>query len=132
MGIERINPDSVYAPPNDSYSQLVKASGDTQVHVSGMVGLSMEGEVVSDDMREQTRQVLEMLSNALESAGADVADVARIRILTTDAEEFLTRCHDLTTGWYGEHKPASTLHEVAGLALPELKIEIEATAFIDD
>lgn len=131
MGIERSNPDTVYGPPNDSYSQLVKASGDTQIHVSGMVGLTQDGELVSKDMREQTIQALEMLSNALEAAGADVSDLVRIRILTTDAEEFLTRCHEPTVEWYGEHKPASTLHEVAGLAFDELKVEIEATAIID-
>lgn len=132
MGIERINPDTVYAPANDSYSQLVKASGDAQIHVSGMVGLTQEGELVSEDMREQTVQVLEMLSNALDAAGADVSDVVRIRILTTDAEEFLNRCHEPTVEWYGEHKPASTLHEVAGLALDELKVEIEATAVVTE
>lgn len=54
MGIERINPDTAYAPANDSYSQVVKATGDTHVHVSGMVGLTQAGDLVSEDMREQT------------------------------------------------------------------------------
>lgn len=132
MGVERINPDNVYAPANDSYSQVVKASGNTHIHVSGMVGLTQEGELVSEDMREQTVQLLDMLSKTLEASGADVSDVVRIRILTTDAEEFITRCHEPVVGWYGEHKPASTLHEVAGLAQEELKVEIEATAIVDE
>lgn len=132
MGIERINPDTAYAPANDSYSQVVKATGDTHVHVSGMVGLTQAGDLVSEDMREQTTQALEMLSNTLEAAGAAVSDIVRIRILTTDAEEYVRSCHELTVNWYGEHKPASTLHEVAGLATDELKVEIEATAIVDE
>lgn len=132
MGIERLNPDTVYAPADNRYTQVVKASGDTHVHISGMVGLNLEGDLVSEDMREQTAQVLEMLSNALDAADADVADVVRIRILTTDAEEYLARCHELTVQWYSEHKPASTLHEVAGLALDEFKVEIEATAILEE
>jgi enamine deaminase RidA (YjgF/YER057c/UK114 family) len=95
---------------------------------SGLYGVS----AVSDDMREQTAQVLEMLSKALEAGGADVSDVVRVRLLTTDAGEYLHRCHELTVDWYGEHKPASTLHEVAGLAADELEIEIEATAIVDE
>lgn len=132
MGIERINPDSVYPPAHDAYSQAVKASGNTQIHVSGKVGLTLDGELVSEDMREQTAQALEMLSKTLEAAGADVSDVVRVRILTTDAEEYIDRCSDLTIDWYGEHKPASTLHEVAGLATDEYKVEIDATAVVDE
>lgn len=131
MGIERIDPDGVYTPVDETYSQAVKASGDTHVHVSGMLGLDREGEVVSEDMREQTAQVLAVLSETLDAAGADVSDLVRIRLLTTDAEEYMDRCHELVAEWYGEHKPASTLHEVAGFSREEFGIEIEATALVD-
>lgn len=131
MGIERINPETVYAPANESYSQVVTATGDKQVHVSGIVGVDLDGEVVSDSMRAQTEQALDMLENSLEAGGADVSNLVRIRILTTDAEEYLRDCHELTVKWYDEHQPASTLHEVAGLATAELKVELEATAIID-
>lgn len=132
MGIERLNPDTVYTPAQESYSQVVTASGETQVHVSGTVGLDVDGELVSESMVDQTEQALEMLEQSLKAAGADISDVVRIRILTTDAEVYLHECHALTVGWYGEHQPASTLHEVAGLAAEELKVELEATAIIED
>lgn len=132
MGTERLNPDTVYTPPNESYSQAVKATGDTQVHVSGMVGLTRDGELVGPDMREQTEQALEMVTRTLDAAGADLSDVVRVRVLTTDADEYLDRCHELVVGWYGEQKPASTLHEVAGLAADVLKVEIEATALVEE
>lgn len=131
MGIQRFNPETVYAPTNDRYSQVVKASGNTQIHVSGMVGQTREGELVSEDMREQTAQTLEMISNALDAASADVSDIVRVRILTTDVDEYLARCHELTVDWYGEDKPASTLEEVAGLATDKLKVEIEVTAITE-
>jgi len=34
--------------------------------------------------------------------------------------------------YFGEHKPASTLVEVAGLVDPRMKVEIEAVAYIGD
>lgn len=132
MAVDRFSPDSVYTPPNEAYAQAVRASGSTHVHVSGMVGLTPDGAVVSTDMREQATQAVEMLSRTLQAAGADVSDLVRIRILTTDVEECLDRCHEPIVGWYGEHQPASTLHEVAGLALDPLKIELEATAVVDE
>lgn len=132
MGIERINPDTVYAPNNDAYSQVVTATGTTHVHVAGMVGLTRERDLVSEDMREQTAQALAMISNALEAAGADASDVVRVRVLTTDVEEYLERCSEVTVEWFGEHKPASTLEEVAGLAQEALKVEIEVTAVVDE
>lgn len=132
MGVERTNPDTVYAPPQGGFSQAVKARGETHIHLSGMVGLDRGGEPVSEDMREQTAQVLENISNALEEVGADVSDVVRARILTTDAEEYAFQCHDLTLDWYGEDKPAQTLQEVPSFAQDPLKVEIEATAVIDE
>lgn len=132
MGIERLNPDTVYTPAQESYSQVVKATGETQVHVSGTVGLDLDGELVSESMRTQTEQALKMLEQSLTAAEADISDIVRIRILTTDAEEYLHECHELTVGWYGEHQPASTLHEVAGLAANDLNVELEATAIIEE
>lgn len=85
------------------------------------MGLDVDGELVSETMREQTEQAQKMLKQSLTAAGAEISDLVRLCILTTDAEEYLHECHELTVGWYGEHQPASTLHEVAGLAVEELK-----------
>lgn len=131
MGIERLNPDAVYTPVNESYSQVVRATGDTHVHVSGTVGLDLDGELVSESMQAQTEQALEMLEQSLAAAGAEVSDLVRIRIFTTDTEEYIRDCNELTVTWCGEHQPASTLLEVAGLAMEQLKVELEATAIID-
>lgn len=130
MGVERINPESVYDPPQGGFSQVVKAHGDTHVHLSGMVGMDSKGEPVSTNMREQTAQILENISNALDAAGADVSDVVRARILTTDAETYAFQCHELTLDWYGKHKPAQTLQEVPSFAQEPLKVEIEVTAVV--
>lgn len=132
MGIERFNPDTVYDPPWNAYSQVVKGSGDTHIHVSGIVGWDRDRETVSSDMRDQTAKVLENISNALDAAGGDVSNLVRTRILTTDAEEYRNRCHELTLEWYGDHKPVQTLQEVPALAREDLKVELEVTALLDE
>ena len=128
--LQRINPDGA-EPLGDNYTQVVVASG-TQVHVSGTLPVDEDGNVVGDDMREQTEAVVEGLQTSLDAAGADVSDVARVRIFTRDADEYLSNCHSVLMDWYDGDKPASTMVEVAGLASDQALVEIDVTAVIDE
>jgi enamine deaminase RidA (YjgF/YER057c/UK114 family) len=80
-------------------------------------------------MAGQIRQAIENLETVLRQASFRLADVVRLNIYTTDVDGFLAALGELGNllGPAG-CRPASTLLGVTRLALPELLLEIEATA----
>lgn len=128
--LRRINPDRVQ-PLGDNYSQIVAATGK-QYHISGTLPVDEDGTPTEGDMRQQTEAVVKNLQRSLDAVGADVSDVARVRIFTLDADEYMENCHSVLLDWYDGDKPASTMCEVARLASEQFLVEVDATAFVDE
>ena len=105
------------------YSRAVKV-GNT-VHVSGTTA---DGA----DAYEQATNVLAIIKNALAEAGAGPEHVVRTVIYVTDMAahaDGVTKAHG---EMFGDIRPASTLVAVTGLLRPELVVEIEAYAILDE
>lgn len=120
MTIERTNPDGVFEPPDESaYTQVLSATGDKQVFVSGTLPKNQDGELMyAGDVVEQTRYTLEVVERSLAAEGGDMSDVVRRRIFVRDIDEFI---EDGAIDVLGEFWPqgaetTSTLVEVGGLA----------------
>lgn len=128
--LDRTNPDGMYDPPNDLYTQVISAEGARQVHVAGTVARDESGVVVGDDVATQTELTLDNIETSLEAAGASAADVVRIAIYALDCQEFLEEGYPAVTAFFGEDKPVSSLIGVDHLADPAYLVEIEATAVI--
>ncbi|MBA3272178.1 MAG: RidA family protein [Acidobacteria bacterium] len=123
--LQKINPPGLSTP--QTYSHVVRAGN--LVFIAGQVGSDAQGKIVGPGMREQTEQVMQNLRSALESQKLDFSHVAKITIFTTSIDEF--RAADVAAvraKYFGSARPASTLVEIARLASPELKVEIEAIA----
>jgi enamine deaminase RidA (YjgF/YER057c/UK114 family) len=75
----------------------------------------------------QTRQVLANLGTVLAAAGLAPADVLKVTVYLTDIDD-RPRINPLRQAFFGQHRPASTLVEVSRLAIPGMKVEIEAIA----
>ena len=56
--------------------------------VSGTTGFDYATMTISDDVAEQTEQVLRNIAGALEQAGASLDDVVRVRYLLPSADDF--------------------------------------------
>lgn len=98
--------------------------------VSGMVALSADGEVVGrGDVTAQARQIHEYLGAMFEQAGSSFADVLKVTVFLTDMAD-RQAVNEVRKEFFGSAKPASTLIEVAALAVPELLVEIEAVVGI--
>ena len=69
---------------------------------------------------------------SLDEFGAKPSDIVRINQFTTDMDDYLENGIDQVEKFFGDHKPTSTLVEVSRLVFPGWKIEIEATAILDD
>ena len=96
------------------------------VFTSGQIPLDTEGNIVSDDVKEQTKQVLENLSVVLGEAGSDLESVVKATIFISDMNEF-QQINEVYGSYFSEHQPARSCVEVARLP-KDVKVEIEVVA----
>jgi len=99
------------------------------VHVSGTTGFDYATMTIDDDVVTQARQCVANIAAALAEAGADFADVVRVRYLLPDRADF-EPCWPVLRECFGPVRPAATM-QVCGLADPRMRIEIEVTAHKD-
>jgi 2-iminobutanoate/2-iminopropanoate deaminase len=96
--------------------------------VSGCPPLDEEGRLVgADDVVAQTRQVLHNLRTVLAAAGSGPEDVLKVTVFLTDVGD-RTIINPARQEFFGDSRPASTLVEVSRLAVPGMRVEIEAIA----
>jgi len=85
------------------------------------------GQVVSDDIRAQTRQVLENLQQVLQAAGSELGKVLKVTVYLTDIAEFAAM-NEAYREFFPADPPARTTVAVAALARPGCRIEIDLIA----
>ena len=81
---------------------------------------------IADGVVEQCAQAFRNIEQALQRAGASLADVVRVRYILPVAADF-EACWPVLRQYLGEVRPAATMIS-AGLADPRMRIEIEVTA----
>ena len=110
------------------FSQAVVA-GD-RVDVSGQVGVTPELSV-PEDIADQAEQAFANLRNVLEAAGSSLANVTQLTMYYTDIGDSQA-VDKVFTKFFPERYPARTAVQVVSLVLPQLKLEIQASAVLDD
>jgi len=80
-----------------------------------------------DDAVAQTQHILAVLGQILAHAGLGPADVLKVTVYLTDIAD-RARINPVRQAFFGDARPASTLVEVSDLAIPGMKVEIEAIA----
>jgi enamine deaminase RidA (YjgF/YER057c/UK114 family) len=98
------------------------------VYVSGCTSISPAGEVQAEgDWAAQYDLAHAGVQWALEQAGAQLDDVIRRRTFTVDSAQ-MNRPYGKGPGWFAKSCPVSMGCRIAGLARPELLVEVEAVA----
>jgi len=109
------------------FSQGVKAG--TLVFATGQLPLDpVTGEIVSDDVREQTRQVMNNLKAILAEAGCSMDRVLKATVFITSMDDF-TKMNEVYAEFFSGTFPARSCIEVSGLA-KGAKVEVEAIALL--
>lgn len=116
---------SIPDAPKLPFSPAIRA-GD-YIFVSGQIGfVDAKGKEVKG-IEAQTRLCLDNMKRVLVAADASLDDVVKVTVFLRNEEDF-AKMNEIYQGYFPEDKPArSTV--VAGLALPDMLIEIDCIAY---
>ena len=96
------------------------------IFVAGTTGYDYDTMSMPDGVEAQCENALKTIENALKQAGARMDHVVRVRYILPNPADW-PACWPITRRVFNRAKPAATMM-VAGLQVPEMKIEIEVTA----
>jgi enamine deaminase RidA (YjgF/YER057c/UK114 family) len=111
------------------FSRAVRV-GNT-ISVSGTAPIAPGGGTAyPGDLYRQTRTCIEIIKNAIESAGGSLAEVVRTRIMLTDIDcwQEAAKAHG---EFFGDIRPASTFIEVSRFIDADWLVEMEADAVVE-
>lgn len=129
MGRILINPPGL--KELGAYTHIAIGTGQTVVHFAGQVAFDPEGNIVGEgDLRAQVIACMNNLKTAMDAVGATWEDIVKRTVYATTLGEPGTIARAIVEVTGNVQAPAQTMVKVAGLALPELLVEIEATAVI--
>ena len=107
------------------YSRAVVKGG--WCFVSGVTGYDYATMEMPGDIADQAQNCFATIGRVLEEAGFTMADIVRVQYTVTDAA-LVEALVPVLGDALGEVRPAATM-VIAGLIRPEMKVEVEVTAF---
>ena len=107
------------------YSRAIVKAG--WCFVSGVTGYDYATMEIPESAAEQTRNCFGTIAKVLNEAGFDMGDIVRVQYTVTDAALVAEIVPELGRA-LSDIRPAATM-VIAGLIRPEMKIEVEVTAF---
>ncbi len=123
------NPPDVH-PPTGYTHQIELAGPQRTLILSGQIGRSLDGNVPKDSL-DQLRVALDNLERNRKAANMGFQDVVKLTYYLVEQMDNQKR-RDLIREKIGANPPCSTLVYVAGLAGPDLKVELDAWAIRED
>jgi len=103
---------------------------DRLIFVSGQAAFDpATGKLSGNTVEQQTEQCLKNVRAILEAAGSSLQHVLRCGVFLIDMREF-QHMNGVYQRMFGDHRPARTTVQVAGLPGDGLLVEIDAIAYM--
>lgn len=124
------NPRGLAAPASRYSHGVVHAARARRLVISGQLGMRTDGTIPAD-LEDQMDLAWDNLLEVLREGGMTVSDLVKVvTFVTVPGSVALAR--RIRQKKLGQHAPASTYLEVAGLASPEFLFEVEGEAVSED
>ncbi len=112
--------------PIGPYNQAVMVNG--MLFVSGQIAIDPETEeLITREIKEETKQVMENIKAILVEAGMDFTNVIKSSIFISNMDDF-ARINEVYGSYFGENAPARETVQVARLP-KDVNVEISVIAF---
>jgi 2-iminobutanoate/2-iminopropanoate deaminase len=125
--MEALNPDTVVKPAS-AYAQavLLPPTAGQRLVISGQIGMTPDGRIETG-MRAQMERTWSNLLAVLAAGGFEVRHIVKVTTFVTEPGQTALYREIRDRSMQG-HLCAATYLQVAGLASPDLLVEIEAEA----
>jgi 2-iminobutanoate/2-iminopropanoate deaminase len=122
----KFNPKSI-APPAATYVHGLEVPSNARLFfVAGQTGMRPDGSI-PESLEEQADRCWKNISMILAEGGMGISDLVKVTSFVTGAGH-LKQYGVVRDRYLGDHRPATTLLVVSGLARPEYLVEVEAIA----
>ncbi len=108
--------------PGTGFERLIFVSGQGATDPA-------TGKLAGTDAGAQTEQCLKNLRTILQAGGSDLAHVLRCGVFLLDMTDF-EEMNGVYQRVFGEHRPARTTIQAAGLPGEGLRVEIDCIAYL--
>ncbi len=129
--VQHINPGGL--SKNPAFTNVIAVTGQVKtVYIGGQDALDATGTIVGQgDLKLQTEQVFHNLQVALQAAGAGLEHIIKWNIYLLQGQSLQPAFEVFQHVWdRRSDPPAITMMFVAGLATPEILIEMDAIAVV--
>jgi enamine deaminase RidA (YjgF/YER057c/UK114 family) len=119
-------------PRPSGYAHAMLGEG-RMLFIAGQVGMTPQGEFVSDDFIEQLAQTLRNTRDLLREAGGGPEHLVRMTWYVRDKTEYLARIAEVGSTYkqiLGSSFPAMAVLQVVDFVEDRARIEIESTAMM--